>query len=94
MKAIPVPWDLINLPGALCYYLWGDDYISLEDYSSCDLVSTALAEARDRFSLRFSSYADYLYWIIVYIGGDAPAFSAAFLEELHKQERFSSSLWL
>lgn len=94
MKDIPVPWDFINLPGALCYYLWGSDYISLEDYTSCDLVSTAVREARARFSFRFNSYADYLIWLIDFIGGDAPAFSAAFLDELHQVEGSSSSMRL
>lgn len=95
MKNIPDLWDFYNLPGALCYYLLGSDFISLEDYSSCsDLVSSAVLEARTRFPLHFNSYSDYLIWLIDYIGGDAPAFSAAFLDELHKLERPSSSLRL
>lgn len=87
--------DMFCIPLSLCYYFWPDTF-DPEDFD-CDLPSSSFDEARDLFKFwpdvhdRFGSFAAYLLWIIEFIGGDAPAFSAVFLDELHKLERPSSS---
>lgn len=88
------------VPFAVCCALWPSSFFA--DGVDDPLVTTSAAVIEARISYKYSSdwssrfptYSHYLQWIIALIGGDAPAFSAAFLDELNKQERPSSSLRL
>lgn len=90
------------VPYAVCCALWPDIFFEEGPDDSLCTPSAALKEAYVDYwfssysacKSRFPSYTHYLQWIIDVIGGDAPAFSAAFLDELHKLERPSSSLRL
>lgn len=90
--------DLLCLPCAVCCALWPLSFghmISKHGNSP----SFALSEIRtDSFqrsvNYRFKDYSSYLEWLLAVIGDDLPDFTAAFLDELHKQERPSSSLRL
>lgn len=61
-----------------------------------DILREAFTDYHHFFlvSAFFDSYSSYLCFLIDFIGGDAPEVSAVFLDELHKQERSSSSLRL
>ena len=88
------------VPFGVCCVLWPDIYSLVDIGDRCCSPSAAVIEARISYKYssgwtsRFPTYSHYLQWIIALIGGDAPAFSAAFLDELHKRERPSSSLRL
>lgn len=95
MKSKPsTALDMFCLPLSICYYFWPDTF-NPDDFD-CGLPSSALSEARDYFVSwpdvrdRFGSFAAYVLWIIDFIGGDAPEFTAVFLDALHQQERSSS----
>lgn len=106
-KFIGVTTSLVPLP--LCVALWPDIFHPEDIETPIELAacvdpfspSAAVLEAHFLYWVsysdcldRFPSYSHYLRWLIDVIGGDAPAFSAAFLDELHKLERPSSSLRL
>lgn len=90
------------VPYAVCCALWPDYFFEEGPDDSLCTPSAALEEAYVTYwfssysgcKSRFPSYTHYLQWIINVIGGDAPSFSAVFLDELHKRERPSSILRL
>lgn len=89
------------VPFAVCCALWPSFFFPDGIDDPLCTTSAAVGEARTLYKYsgsdcrdRFPSYSHYLQWLIDVIGGDAPAFSAAFLDELNKQERPSSSLRL
>lgn len=89
------------IPFGVCCALWPDFFFPDGIDDPLCTPSVAVSDAHSLFwgspsycRHRFPSYLRYLQWLIEVIGGDAPAFSAAFLDELHKLERPSSSLRL
>lgn len=90
------------VPFAVCCALWPDTFFGDGIGDPLCTPSAALEQAYYIYwvysysacKALFPSYTHYLRWIIDVIGGIAPAFSAAFLDELHKRERPSSILRL